>query len=309
MAQVITIISIMFGLAFYPFSLHAATSVIDQQQPNIDITAGITHAIASGSEQKLAQVVSAGVSGVLTEVRLPVVCSSGSNLIIEIQNVEQDMPGRIVLTSQTYPASSLPAFNLNSVEFRSLTFATPVRFDAGDKFAVVLTSSGSCGIFPGPLGDSYSGGAAYFDARPNPPGWVCFCDFTRFDLPFQTVVELDPVITVIIDIKPDSYPKSINLATAGTLPVAIFGSPNFDVTTIDPMSLTLAGAGLKLKVNGELQFSFEDLNHDGSTDLLIHLLAKELSLAPGSQTAILEGETMDGMAIRGSDTVRIISNK
>lgn len=44
-------------------------------------------------------------SGVLTEVRLPVACSSG-NLVIEIKNVEQEMPGGIVLRSQTYPAST-----------------------------------------------------------------------------------------------------------------------------------------------------------------------------------------------------------
>jgi hypothetical protein len=47
-------------------------------------------------------------------------------------------------------------------------------------------------VFQGPPGDSYLGGNLFFDARPNPPGWVCNCEFPgeRLDLPFQTVVGL-----------------------------------------------------------------------------------------------------------------------
>ena len=49
-------------------------------------------------------------------------------------------------------------------------------------------------MFQGPVGDPYTGGNAFFDSRPNPPGWVCICDFagSALDLPFQTLVAPQP---------------------------------------------------------------------------------------------------------------------
>jgi hypothetical protein len=56
------------------------------------------------------------------------------------------------------------------------------------------------------------------------------------------------VIEVSIDIKPGSLPNanSINLASAGSVPVAILSSPSFDARTINPDSVSLAGAHVKL---------------------------------------------------------------
>ncbi len=61
----------------------------------------------------------------------------------------------------------------------------------GDRLAMVVSSPGTCGVLQGPLGDSYAGGSAFFDALPNTPGvWVAFSDFpsARDDLAFQTWV-------------------------------------------------------------------------------------------------------------------------
>lgn len=167
-----------------------ATPVIDQQQPIIDTSVGGL-AIGGSSAQKLAQIVTAGASGFLTEVRFPVACDPGSNLVVEIQGVAGGAPNGVVLTSQTIPGAGLPPFFPSPPSFRGLVFSAPVSVSAGDRFAIVLKSGGSCGVFQGPLGDSYPGGNLYFDALPNPPGWVCVCSFPgdRFDLPFQTLVE------------------------------------------------------------------------------------------------------------------------
>lgn len=72
-----------------------------------------------------------------------------------------------------------------------MALASPTFLPIGSQFAIVLDSSGDCGSRPGPNGDSYPGGQAYFDSRPNPVGlWVCMCAFAGpFDLPFQTFVE------------------------------------------------------------------------------------------------------------------------
>ncbi len=45
-----------------------------------------------------------------------------------------------------------------------------------------------------------------------------------------------------VNIKPYSDPNSINVCTSGTVPVTIWGSATFDVSTIDPASLMLGGA-------------------------------------------------------------------
>src|SRR5206468_53129 len=56
-------------------------------------------------------------------------------------------------------------------------------------------------------------------------------------------------ISVLIDIKPGSYPNSINLGSGGTVPVAIISTPTFDASTVIPTTITLAGATVKFRGN------------------------------------------------------------
>ena len=57
-------------------------------------------------------------------------------------------------------------------------------------------------------------------------------------------------LTVVIDIKPGSFPNSINLGSGGNVPVAICSTLDFDATTVDPLTVTLASAPAKLKGKG-----------------------------------------------------------
>ena len=161
-------------------------ALLDQEQPVIDASDG-TLSIGDASSQILAQVVTPAVSGLLAEVRFPVACSSGG-LIVEVQGVAGGVPNGVVLASRLVDGSTLPTPVPSS--FRSLVFTTPPTVSAGVPFAIVLRSPGSCGVFPGPTGDSYRGGDAFFDARPNPPGWVPLTPWR--DLPFQTLVAPNP---------------------------------------------------------------------------------------------------------------------
>src|SRR6266478_2181008 len=140
----------------------SAAPVIDQEQPVIDPSVGGV-AIGGSSQEKLAQVVTVGLPGLLREVRFPLACGSG-DLVVEIQGVVAGTPNGVVLTSETIPGSSLPSVG---AVFRSLLLSAPVSFSAGDVFAIILRSTGECGVFQGPIGDSYAGGNAFFDARPN----------------------------------------------------------------------------------------------------------------------------------------------
>jgi len=114
------------------------------------------------------------------------------------------------------------------------------------------------------------------------------------------------VISVAIDIKPGSYPNSINLGSGGTVPVAILGSATFDATTVDPLTVTLASAPVKLKGKGTPMAAIEDVNQDGLPDLVVHVSTEALELSETDTEAVLEGNTYDGMAITGKDSVRIV---
>ncbi len=120
------------------------------------------------------------------------------------------------------------------------------------------------------------------------------------------IVQREPVLAVEIDIKPGSYPNSINLGSHGVVPVAIFSTATFDARQVDPMTVTLADAGVRVKGKGTPQASFEDVNGDGLLDLVMHVETEGLNLTAADTRAVLRGNTFDGTRIRGTDTVRVV---
>ena len=50
-----------------------------------------------------------------------------------------------------------------------------------------------------------------------------------------------PALQVAVDIKPTGCPNVLNVKSSGVLPVAILGSADYDITTIDPTSVRLVG--------------------------------------------------------------------
>ena len=119
-------------------------------------------------------------------------------------------------------------------------------------------------------------------------------------------VTIASTIAVTIDIKPGSYPNSINLKSGQSVAVGIFSTEDFDARTIDPETVTLAGAAVKTQGKGDsLMWSFKDLNGDGLLDLVLHFDAKDLNLTETDENAVLNGNTFDGIPITGSDSVKI----
>jgi len=113
-------------------------------------------------------------------------------------------------------------------------------------------------------------------------------------------------VNVSIDIKPGNYPNTINLGSNGNVPVAIFSTDEFDATSVDPLSVSLAGAEVRFKGKGNPMASFEDVNYDGLLDMIVHVDTRALDISPDDTEGILEGKTYSGMTIRGVDTVRIL---
>ena len=112
---------------------------------------------------------------------------------------------------------------------------------------------------------------------------------------YQAAVE----IVIQIDIKPGSYPNSINLGSMGVLPVAVLTTGEFDSSTVDPDTVVFAGAS-------PLRWAIEDVDYDGDLDLIFHFKTQELNLNMFSIEATLTGETFDGVLIEGTDTVNVV---
>ncbi len=56
-----------------------------------------------------------------------------------------------------------------------------------------------------------------------------------------------PPTAVEIDVKPDSIENTVNLASAGVIPVAILSSADFDALTVDPDTVFLASASVSVR--------------------------------------------------------------
>jgi len=120
-------------------------------------------------------------------------------------------------------------------------------------------------------------------------------------------------VDVDIDIKPGSDPSSVNCKSAkGSVPVAVFGSNTFDVSTIDLIFLELNGVAVT-EVHNKIHI--EDLNDDGFNDAVLHLDNVGVCDATSnsgdyplkkSRDATLIGSTTSGQPFEGTSDIRIV---
>jgi len=121
-----------------------------------------------------------------------------------------------------------------------------------------------------------------------------------------STIVFTPVISVEIDIKPESDDNTINLGSKGNIPVAILSSATFDATKIDPATVALANSSVKLKGKGTAMASVEDVNDDGRDDLVVHIDTTALELTGEDVEAVLTGKLETGQPFRGLDSVTIV---
>ena len=162
--------------------------------------------------------------------------------------------------------------------------------------------------------------------------------FNRIDV-FGPIIHRPPVLTVevVIDIKPGSCPNPFNGKSKGSVPVAIVGSEDFDVTLIDPDSLMLNGVPIVPEnvlitdvtepggdntdcftcfeepdptyyPDGTLEWEYSG---DGFLDMVVKFDTQALAaeIAPVGRDDcvgfVLTGTLLDGTPIEGSDTMVI----
>jgi hypothetical protein len=142
-------------------------------------------------------------------------------------------------------------------------------------------------------------------------------------------LQVECVVPVQINIKPGSFPNSINTKNQGVIPLAIlttaageYGLPlAFDATLIDPLSVRFgppelvwdeSGGAFEAHNRGHLEDSYEmdEMTRDGDIDLVLHFRTQETGIGLDTTEACVKGEWMDGMGnihkFFGCDSVRIV---
>jgi hypothetical protein len=120
-----------------------------------------------------------------------------------------------------------------------------------------------------------------------------------------TVFQKQVVIPVTIDVEPEIAPNVFEFGLNGNVPVAILSTPDFDATSIDPLSVALANAPVALK-DGAPRAEPEDVNGDGLLDLVVHVDAEQLGLPFDAVEAVLVGATVAGVPVRGVDAIQFV---
>ena len=137
----------------------------------------------------------------------------------------------------------------------------------------------------------------------------------------ETLTLVVSALSLRIDVQPGKSPNGVsNKKPASTIPVLIFGTADFDATTVDATTLTLGNddgndtpvarsSTGTLLVNPPL-----DMNNDGRLDLLVHFSTAELTqrgdliMTVGmTQTLVLRGQTRspDNRHVTGSEPITI----
>jgi hypothetical protein len=165
-----------------------------------------------------------------------------------------------------------------------------------------------------------------FDFDATAPGYDGVADFNMVLLGNGAELDRTDVhlnteqMQVDVDIKPQSCPNPLNTKSQGVLPVAILGSAELDVTTIDVASIRLEGvAPIRSELEdvaapvvdgSECECTTE--GPDGFTDLTLKFEAEDIADALGEVVngevlvLTLTGELSDETPIEGADCIRVI---
>jgi DNA-binding beta-propeller fold protein YncE len=120
------------------------------------------------------------------------------------------------------------------------------------------------------------------------------------------------VLEIDLDIQPALDPNVVDPMLPGVVPVALLGSEDFDVTTIDPESLRFGPDQAEpcgfmpvrdLDPDAEYAYLLPDVNGDGYDDLIVQFDVQQSGIQCGDTEATLTGELQTGRPFEGADEV------
>jgi hypothetical protein len=116
----------------------------------------------------------------------------------------------------------------------------------------------------------------------------------------------EPPVPISIDIKPVTFPNSINPKSKGKIPVAILTTDSFDATAVDPATVLFGANGIEA---APVQYAIEDVDEDGDADMVLHFDTHDTGITCGDISASLTGATFSGVRIKGSDSLETVACK
>jgi hypothetical protein len=274
----------------------SAQSILDQSftSPG-DLTAVINECCAF-----VGQTYTAGVTGTLAGISIDVESSGPFPLHVAIRAVAGGLPTTTVLGDVTLGSSSSALSQL-------IVFPQVIPQVAGVQYTIVVNYLGAPppgpgqaqGGWAGATGNAYPGGDLLLSFN---GGVSWFVDSPDFDLHFKTFIS-PPLVQIAIDIKPATFPNSINPRSAGVMAVAILTTDTFDATTVDPATVRFGPTGTEAVA---AHAALEDVDGDGDKDLILHFKTQDTGFVCGDASASLTGDTVDGRLIEGSDSIKTV---
>lgn len=173
-----------------------AAEVVDQSQTVIDLSD--QWSLGQSAREKYAQTFTAGITGALTALRLPIFGCSGE-AVVEIRNVGADgAPGTTVLRETRIAASATPISATTLQEYR---LSASVAIVSGQQYAIALRMADDdgvafCRMLKSLPGELYPAGDGFLKKPANGPNWLALSTIgvSPFydDLAFETVVDTGP---------------------------------------------------------------------------------------------------------------------
>ncbi len=165
------------------------------QQPVVDLARGFTLAIyPAGEGQNLAQTFSVTSSMQLGYVELPVGCTAGTLLNVKIR---EGIGGAILFEGNVLGLPQVVDGDFELIQVYNPATSRGIRLRPDRTYAFELAAfpsgaSHTCGLAPGPAGNSYGGGKGWYEDVPiNGPGFIPLPTGNPTDdedLPFITLV-------------------------------------------------------------------------------------------------------------------------
>lgn len=112
-----------------------------------------------------------------------------------------------------------------------------------------------------------------------------------------------------IDIKPGDSKNVVRASSRRIIPVAIFGSSDLNVTSINPRTIRLSGVDVMLVGKSDKSLCRQaDINDDSYQDLVCDVRVTGSRVGEGEFKIILKAATYNGESLRGVDRIKIVRN-
>lgn len=183
------------------------------------------------------------------------------------------------------------------LEIQEISITGSSDFIQTNTCPAVLSSGGSCSITvtfsPSAIGTA----SGTLTITSNDP------DEQTVDIPLTGNGISEPTVMVTVDIKPGSYPNSINPRSRGKIPVAILTTDTFDASTVNPMTVLFGVTGTEAF---PVHSALSDVDSDGDKDLILHFRTQDTGITCGVVSSTITGKTFSGQAITGSDSIKTV---